>query len=140
MPKVAVGILIKREKNHINEKSDEISVLLCQRPKNASYPLKWEFPGGKIEEGESAKEALIREIFEELNVQVESFSTYFQRVNHYPDGRNFDVSYFIVSQYSGELENLEFEAIEWVHISQLTTFDILEGNKDIVDMLLETYA
>ncbi len=140
MPKVAVGILIKKEKNTISNKSDEMSVLLCQRSKNALYPLKWEFPGGKIEGDESAPEALVREVLEELNVRIESFSLYFQRVNHYPDGRNFDVSYFLVDDFSGEMQNLEFENIAWVRISQLTTFDILEGNKEIIEMLLETYA
>ncbi|TAK55852.1 MAG: NUDIX domain-containing protein, partial [Bacteroidetes bacterium] len=126
MPKVAVGIVIKKVSERIGLKSDEYCVLLCQRQKNARYALKWEFPGGKLDDGESPEQALIRELNEELNLKVEAFSAYFQQENEYPDGKKFDVHYFLVTGFSGEIKNNVFEGIKWIPVGTLSRYDILQ--------------
>ena len=140
MRKVAVGILIIDERKNVGMQSNRRMILLCQRQKNARYELKWEFPGGKVEEGEPVELALTRELHEELNINLRSYSLYFQQQNRYPDGGIFDVSYYLVDDYSGEIQNNVFENILWIPIAELEKYDTLQGNKEVVQMLIKDYA
>lgn len=140
MPKVAVGIIINKTNNKTQSQLCERKVLLCQRLKSAQYALKWEFPGGKLEENEPPKIGLIRELKEELGIDVLSASHIFQQRNTYPDGGVFDVAYYLVDEFSGEIQNKVFEQIEWVSMNRLNEFDILEGNRDVIEKLVEMYA
>lgn len=133
MKQVAVGIILK-----------DGLVLACQRKQNAVYPLKWEFPGGKIETGESATEALVREMKEELDIDVVVDQLFHRQTWDYaenPSGKNnggtFDVTYFLVHSFSGEPVNHAFEQILWVTPSALPAMDILEGNRDAVKLLMD---
>lgn len=110
MPKVSVGIIIKKEKDNSGLESVDRKVLLCQRLKNARYGLKWEFPGGKLEPDESPKEGLVRELKEELGIdcigrnlgRMQFAPTHiYQQRNTYPDGAVFDVAYYLVEEFSG---------------------------------------
>jgi 8-oxo-dGTP diphosphatase len=112
-------------------------VLICQRKKNSRYGLKWEFPGGKVEEGESLFECLKRELREELSITVESFDRSEPHVNTYGDGAIFEVTYFHVSHFEGTPVNNAFEQMRWVTLEELQTLDLLEGNKLIVSRLTE---
>lgn len=125
---VAVGILF----------NDNNQVLLCQRPKHKSYPLKWEFPGGKVEQGEQPTEALQRELQEELGITVEESVLLHSEANAYSDGRTYQVDYFKVTAWTGAIENKEFASTEWTHASQLLEYDILEGNKNICTKLAKS--
>jgi 8-oxo-dGTP diphosphatase len=140
MPKVSVGIIIKKEKKNSGLDFQEREVLLCQRLKNARYGLKWEFPGGKLEPDESPKEGLLRELKEELGIEVHMPSHIYQQRNAYPDGAVFDVSYYVVEDFSGEIRNNAFEQMAWVPLERLTEYDILEGNRDVIEKLREMYA
>jgi 8-oxo-dGTP diphosphatase len=131
MKRVAVGIL--RESGMI---------LACQRKRTATYPLKWEFPGGKVEEGESPQEALRRELHEELGIDASIGREFHRQEWVYPDGignptkdGSFHVSYFLVESYTGEVANHVFEQIRWVSPEVLYAMDILEGNRDAVQLL-----
>lgn len=130
MRDVAVGILVRDGR-----------ILACQRKASARYGLKWEFPGGKIEAGESAHDALDRELHEELAIHVvhaESFHTqewtYPDSAEGVNDGR-FRVQYFTVTAFEGEPINHVFAQIRWVTIHELSGLDILEGNRDAVALL-----
>jgi len=109
----------------------EKSVLICQRKKNSRYGLKWEFPGGKVEEGESFFNCLKRELVEELSIVVESFDRSELQVNHFDDGGVFEVTYFFVSRSEGSAVNNVFEQIRWVSLAELKSCDMLEGNKSL---------
>ena len=124
---VAVGILFK----------DEHSVLLCQRPEHKNYPLKWEFPGGKVEAGETPEAALARELQEELGIQAKASSLLHSEKNSYDDGNSYQVEYYKVTQWNGNIENKEFAATEWVNRSVLTQYDILDGNRTICRKLAD---
>jgi 8-oxo-dGTP diphosphatase len=120
------------------------SVLVCQRTRSARYPLKWEFPGGKLEAGESPEAALRRELREELAIETGSVKFFFRQDWTYPgsgngeehDGR-FRVHYFLVTSFAGEPRNNVFEQIRWVSPSELQKLDVLEGNREAVKLLVE---
>ncbi|MBI3194890.1 MAG: (deoxy)nucleoside triphosphate pyrophosphohydrolase [Ignavibacteriae bacterium] len=140
MPKVVVGIIIKRRGENSGRGSVESEVLLGQRTNNARYALKWEFPGGKLEQDESPKAGLVRELKEELGIDVQSSSHIYQQRNTFPDGGEFDVSYYFIEDFSGEIQNKAFEQMAWVSIERLTEYDIFEGNRDVIEKLREMYA
>jgi 8-oxo-dGTP diphosphatase len=125
---VAVGIIIR-----------DGDVLLCQRKKSARYALKWEFPGGKHEPGETAEECLHRELQEELGIMVAGPRLYFTQKYEYPDSGTFNVTYFVLSDFSGVIENKVFEAFEWVPVQKLSSYDILEGNIEVVNRLMHEH-
>jgi len=110
-------------------------VLVCQRKKTSKYPLKWEFPGGKFENGETVAECLRRELREELSIDANVGEKFFQQEWLYPDSGSFEVHYHIVDSYSGTLRNNVFEHIRWVNVAELGGVDMLEGNKDAVMLL-----
>ena len=122
--RVAAGILKKND-----------TVLLCQRGINHRYGLRWEFPGGKIYPGEPLAECLVRELSEELGIEPTKFSEIKTLLANYPDGGNFLITFFLVSEYEGELKNNVFEAIHWVPTKALDTYDILEGSRPILQYL-----
>ena len=113
-------------------------VLVCQRKKNSRYGLKWEFPGGKVESGESIQDCVKRELHEELSIEVETIGVMKSRVNRYDDGGVFEVTYCFILQFSGKPLNNAFEEIRWVTLAELQSMDILEGNKSFVSGLDES--
>jgi 8-oxo-dGTP diphosphatase len=110
---------------------DDGRILLGQRSEAKSYPLKWEFPGGKVEPGETPEEALARELNEELGIEIADARLYMRETIPYSDLRRYDLSYFIVESWTGELENRIFKEILWIYTTELGKFDILEGNREI---------
>ena len=89
-------------------------VLACQRREDATFPLKWEFPGGKVKEGEERVVALRRELREELAIEIEE-PTEIHRGRHvYSRQLQVDLTFFSVGGYQGVLTNLNFQKILWV--------------------------
>jgi 8-oxo-dGTP diphosphatase len=129
MIQVAVGIVLRNG-----------AVLLCQRKASARYALKWEFPGGKLEPGETPEECLTRELYEELSIHASIGPLFHRQHSVYPDSGSFDVFYHHVPSWTGTIVNRVFETIDWVPWESLHTFNILEGNKEIVDLLLRAHA
>ncbi len=109
--------------------------LVCQRKRGSRYELKWEFPGGKVEEGESMLDCLKRELREELSIGIETIDRSESQVNRYDDGGVFEVTYFFVSRFTGEPVNNVFEQIRWAPLSELKSMDILEGNRTFIERL-----
>ncbi len=116
----------------------DTKVLLCQRRSDARYALKWEFPGGKVEEGETAEQALQRELFEELCVENTRLHLVHEEQSLYSDGGRFHVSFFVCSSWTGSIQNQVFNDLRWVHVEELLSFDILEGNQNFCSSLRET--
>lgn len=115
----------------------EDKILCVQRPKNKLHYIseKFEFPGGKIEKGESKKEALIRELFEELNINTNIQSLFLSVVHKYPDFELTMHSYIC----KVETKNLilhEHIALEWLTLNELKKLDWAAADVPIVDKLI----
>src|SRR5690348_4622558 len=101
-------------------------LLVCQRTRHQTMPLKWEFPGGKIEEGEQPRDALRRELDEELGIAA-TVGDEIARIQHeYPNGALVELRFFVVREFGGELENRIFKQIQWAEPKDLPNFDFLE--------------
>lgn len=126
MIRVVVGIIVR---------GDEI--LVCQRTKHQSMPLKWEFPGGKIEHGEQPRDALRRELEEELGIKA-TVGDEVQRILHaYPNGATVELRFYVVPSFEGELENRIFRDVQWAKRTELPNFDFLEADAPVVKDLAE---
>ena len=123
---VAVGIVFNNKRQ----------VLVGQRVVKDQYYKKWEFPGGKLEQNESAEDALIRELKEELSIDVKNFSDLMLVDHDYPD-RQVRLHVFVVDRFSNEIDAAEGQAIRWVEIDQLNSLDFLQGNDVIIERLLD---
>lgn len=128
MKLISAGIIIKDGK-----------VLVCQRRKGSYYGLKWEFPGGKLEVGETIEECLKREIKEELDIDISIESCLHVEQHRYPDGFEFEIHFFIIKNFCGELQNKVFERFEWSYFADLGNYDFLEADKKIIEMLKVKY-
>ena len=106
-------------------------VLICQRHHSDPYGMQWEFPGGKVKEGEELKASLRRELEEELAIQAEIDEEVFSLHHQYPD-RAVDVVFFAVRKFRGTIRNQVFEAITWAERSRLTEFNFLEADRELV--------
>jgi len=107
-------------------------ILACQRTRHQVMPLKWEFPGGKIEEGEQPRDALRRELEEELGIEA-VIGDEVARIQHeYPGGGAVELRFFEVRNYLGEIENRIFREVRWVERRELTQLDFLEADLGLV--------
>jgi 8-oxo-dGTP diphosphatase len=119
---------------------DQGRLLVCQRNSRGSFALKWEFPGGKLEQGEGHKGALRRELKEELGIEAGRLSELFRHEHLYPKIARINLRFFRVEDYSGELKNLVFQQIKWVRIKELMQMDFLDGDLPIVRKLVSSYG
>jgi 8-oxo-dGTP diphosphatase len=112
-------------------------VLVCQRTRHQTMPLKWEFPGGKIEEGEQPRDALQRELMEELGINA-TIGSEVARIRHEYNSRSaVELRFYAVHEYKGEIENRIFKDLRWAKPSELPSFDFLEADLQLVKDLAE---
>ena len=112
-------------------------ILCCQRTEYQALPLKWEFPGGKIETGEQARAALHRELEEELGVRAEVGAQVAQLTHQYQNGNAVELHFFAVERYEGQLQNRIFREIRWVNRRDLPSLDFLDADKKLVQQIAE---
>ena len=121
MKQVAAGLIVR-----------ENQLLICQRTRHQPMPLKWEFPGGKIEHGEQPIDALRRELEEELGIDAK-IGDEVARIKHiYRNGGAIELRFFVVREYTGEVENRIFKDVRWVERTELPAYDFLEADVGLV--------
>ena len=111
-------------------------ILICQRKPGGRHPLKWEFPGGKVEAGEDPTAALKRELTEELGVDAEIGVEMARYDFRYGEGPVIHLLFYRVTKYHGEACNLDFAQTIWVRREQLPGYDFLEGDIAFVKELV----
>jgi len=109
-------------------------VLIAERPPGKAMAGRWEFPGGKIDSGESERDALVRELREELGVQVLAAGRVLELRHEYAD-RHIELCMWRVSEYSGVPQPHDGQALKWVPPSELRHEDLLEADWPIVERL-----
>ena len=121
--KLVVAALIQRD--------DEL--LICQRAADKPMPLKWEFPGGKVEPGEELRAALARELEEELGIRA-TIGREVSKLHHVyrKDDFSVELRFFKVDEFEGDLQNRIFADMRWEKLSRLVDYDFLEADLELV--------
>jgi 8-oxo-dGTP diphosphatase len=125
---VAAGILCDAEGR----------VLIAERLGGGPFQGLWEFPGGKIGDGESAAEALSRELAEELGIEVTACAS-FMRLRHEYDDRIVSIEFFIVSEWVSEPVGREGQALRWVPRERLDAEELLPADVPVVEALQQQH-
>ena len=121
--KVVAGLILQNNK-----------LLICQRPNFKDHPLKWEFPGGKIKNDETNEEALIREINEELSINIINYQELISYNFNYKDlNKKVFIYFYLVNNFSGKGLNIFHKELKWIEIKDIREYDFLEGDHNIID-------
>jgi len=110
-------------------------ILIGQRQPTQSHPLKWEFPGGKVEPGETPAQALARELKEELDLEVLASAEMMRYFHTYPGKSPIELMFFRVTEWRGEPRNLIFRDLRWERRQALRSFDFVEGDTKFIRSL-----
>ena len=110
----------------------ENKILICQRTEDQAMPLKWEFPGGKVERDEDLKDALHRELDEELGIDAEIGRKIAAIQHTYANGVSLALYFYRVDHFENEIDNRIFRDVRWVDRKELPTYDFLEADVRLV--------
>ena len=111
-------------------------LLVCQRRRDAAFGLMWEFPGGKVEPGETLTEALERELREELGIAARAGAEVYRTVHKYAEMREeIELVFFECGIVEGRLENLAFEQIAWREARELASMNFLPADRELIGLL-----
>ncbi len=122
--RVAAGILRRADRR----------VLICERVDGGPFKGMWEFPGGKIALGESAREALTRELAEEIGVDVVHCRAFLSLRHDYPD-RSVAIDFYLVDSWRRNARGREGQRLRWVRIEDLDQFDLLPADGPVIEAL-----
>ncbi|MEZ5530251.1 MAG: 8-oxo-dGTP diphosphatase MutT [Porticoccaceae bacterium] len=115
------------------------SILIARRPDHIHKGGLWEFPGGKVEDGETVSDALARELDEELAIQVLAAEPLLEVRHDYPD-KSVLLDVWCVSEYRGEPRGNEGQPTRWVMPTQLIDFPFPEANQPIIDAVISRFS
>lgn len=111
-------------------------ILACQRSAAGKFPLKWEFPGGKVQPNETSQEALARELAEELNVAAKIGPQIFRARHKYAEmSETVELLFFRAEIESDKLENRIFSDLKWLRPEDLADLDFLEADRGFIRKL-----
>ena len=106
--------------------------MICQRPANKARALLWKFVGGKVEQGETKEQALIRECKEELNITVKPKEVFMDVVHEYPD-LTVHLTLFNATIAEGVPQKLEHNDIKWITLSEIQNHDFCPADSEILE-------
>lgn len=108
-------------------------ILIGQRQPEQSHPLQWEFPGGKVEPSESPKQALARELEEELAIRNARGPEITRYEFVYPGKNPITLIFFRATEFEGEPHNLIYREMRWEPPAKLSGFDFVEGDREFIE-------
>jgi 8-oxo-dGTP diphosphatase len=111
------------------------TLLVCQRHHDSAFPLQWEFPGGKVESGETYEDGLRRELREELSIDAELGPEAYRTRHAYPGKYTVELIFYHVPAFRGVLRNHAFEQVRWEDPARLSAFDFLAGDAELITLL-----
>ena len=117
---------------------DKNKFMICQRPAHKARGLLWEFVGGKVEPGETKKQALIRECREELAVTLSVGDVFMEVVHEYPD-ITVHLTLFYATIAEGIPRKLEHNDIQWISPAQIPDYDFCPADDEILKRIIEVY-
>ncbi|MDE1156425.1 MAG: (deoxy)nucleoside triphosphate pyrophosphohydrolase [Acidobacteriaceae bacterium] len=112
-------------------------VLICQRRADQPMGHKWEFPGGKIEPGETPEEALARELNEELAIDAKIGEKLTTVRHNYRNGAAIEIQFFIVTEFTSDLVNRIFQDMVWCTFDRLPAYDFLTADLALIQDLAD---
>ncbi|MDD9155907.1 8-oxo-dGTP diphosphatase MutT [Aliivibrio sp. S4TY2] len=127
---IVAAIILNAEKNQ---------VFITKRPDKAHKGGFWEFPGGKVEVGESAEQALIRELYEEIGINSTELDL-FESLNHDYSDKSLYFDFFTVTQFEDLPYGKEGQEGIWVSISDLKGYDFPEANVPVLNKVIELFS
>ncbi len=111
---------------------DDRELFICQRRPDQPMGLKWEFPGGKIEPGETSEQALYRELQEELGIDA-AIGERITTIRHtYRNGGAIEIEFFLVRSFDNELVNHIFQQMRWSPLKNLPEYDFLAADLTLI--------
>ena len=124
LTKISIAIVQNKQKQ----------ILISLRDKNSHQGGKWEFPGGKVETGETNEQAMLRELREEVGLIATEFGLFKSFEYHYPD-KKLILNFYRVSQFTGEAVSKINQIVKWVDLDELENYDFPEANKEVIEAL-----
>ena len=118
----------------IQQINGQKEVLIAKRNQHQHQGGKWEFPGGKVEQGEDVTDALAREMLEECNVQVLTSAPLIKIEHDYGD-KKVVLDTYVVEQHAGTAKGNEGQEIRWVNVDELELYTFPEANNNIISAL-----
>jgi mutator protein MutT len=115
------------------------TILLTKRPANVHLPNLWEFPGGKVEAGESLEAALRRELREELDIDTNVMDEFFTTSHHYPT-KSVELHFFNCTIASGEPRAIESPELRWVRAGDLYAYEFPEADRELIERLARPHS
>jgi len=114
-------------------------ILICRRTAEQSHALKWEFPGGKVEPGETPPQALERELEEELGIRAAAGKEITRYQYSYPGKNPILLIFFRITRFEGEPVNRIFHEMRWEPPGKLAGFDFVEGDLEFIRALSDSF-
>ena len=123
---VVGGLILKKNK-----------VLICQRAKNYDHTIKWEFPGGKILVDENVEKALIREINEELMIDIFEYKFLCDYIFEYKKlNKKVHLYFYLITKFNKDLMNTVHKQVKCIEIKELSNYDFLDGDYEIIQKII----
>jgi len=115
----------------------ENKILICQRKEDYDHPFKWEFPGGKTLVNESTEKALIREIKEELKINILEYKFLYDYIFEYKSlNKKIHLYFYLITKFSNDIINTIHKQVKWIEIHDLSNYDFLEGDNEIIQKII----